>query len=240
MNKKEKNLIDDKEDLEIKKVASKKNNSDTRLLFIVLFALFCFTLMKSLHYINYYFRVKELNKNAEIIEISNKDAYASIINNGTIDKDIDADSFANTEEIVDEEINSIEVKKTKNSTSESGVIYDVKYIIENNDFSENFIATSNSELLVKFSYSYDLENWNYVNSVLTTSSSNISPLIGNTYDIAGLTTTLNVASNQELKLDNKDSNIIYWKAETIFRKVQNADTNKNLKCKFIINYKSSM
>lgn len=236
MNKKGNN-INCKEEIRIKKV-SNSNKNENKLLLIVLIVLFFLTLFISIRYIIKYQNIKKLNENAEIIEIKNKETNASIINNGSIIKKVNSNTFDDKNEIIIENINVIEIIPNKGSTN-SGIKFDVKYNITKNDFIESKMPTNNSEVLVRFSYSFDKEKWTNINNVITTTNSNISPLIGNTYDIAGLLTNLNVATDYEINTTEKKE-IMYWRSETIFKNLNNNDIEKEFNANFSIEYKSSL
>jgi len=219
---------------------SKKGDIDNKVhkfLLVTLILLFFFTLFISISYIIKYTKESSLHKNGEIIEIKTEKINSTIINNGIIESIINKESFKDKNEIVLENINIIELKP---NTKDNGKIkYDVKYNIYINDFKQNVISTRKSEVLVRFSYSFDNENWIYTNNVITTNTSNISPLIGNNYDISGITTNLNIATNQELSTTNNKATKMYWRSETIFKNNDDFEGNKNFKANFTIEYKTS-
>ncbi len=220
----------------MKKRVEKKSDYSTVLL-LTLILLFGFTFYITLQYIFSYYEKENAIQNGEIVEINNNKISATIVNCGDIFKTINNDAFAGENEIIVENINSIEA--IANNEDNAKIKINVKYNIIENNFSNNLIASNNSEVLVRFSYSYDQENWTYVNNVISTNTSNISPLIGNNYDIAGLNTTLNVASNFEIEVNNKTKTKIYWRSETIFKKLNNNENDKNLKANFAIEYQPS-
>lgn len=219
-----------------KRVENDKSKTN-KVLLIILILLFCFTLFITIQYIIKYQESKVITGNEEIIEIKTKDTSASIINNGLIEKKITTESFGEEDEIVVENINSIEM--ISNEKDHSTIKFDIKYNISKNDFYANVIPSNKSEVLVRFSYSFDMKNWTYINNVISTNTSNISPLIGNNYDIAGLVTNLNVATNFELSATNKREAVIYWRSETIFKNINKIEEVKELNADFIIEYKSS-
>lgn len=218
-----------------KRVEKKSDYSIVLLLTLIL--LFGFTFYITLQYIFSYYEKENAIQNGEVIEINNNKINATIVNCGDIFKVVNKDTFNEKDEIIIENINSIEA--IANNEENSKIKINVKYDISENDFSNNLIASNKSELLVRFSYSYDLENWTYVNNVISTNTSNISPLIGNNYDIAGLNTALNVASNFEIEVNNKTKTKVYWRSETILKKVNDNENNKNLKANFVIEYQKS-
>ena len=241
MNKKDNKksvIYDDKEDKNIEKIAnSKKNDPTHKILLIILIILFVLTLFISVSYIITYKNDKNNPNNGEIIEIKTKSANISIVNNGFVREKIDDQKFLEEKEYVVENINTIELIPTDDENNK--VNYDIKYNIIKNDFKLNNIPSNNSEVLVKFSYSYDKEEWLYVNNVISTTNSNISPLIGNNYDIAGMLTTLNVATNVELATNDKKTSKIYWRSETIFKNLEEVTESKEFNANFNIEYKSN-
>ncbi len=238
MNKKvgtNKKKYDDTEDLEIKEVAYFKNSSQVILLF-VLIILFGFTLFSSLVFIGKYYR--DDNKNAEVIEINNKNSRILITSLDDIDKKVLASDLESKEDIVLENTSNITFK-TNSSAKEAGkIFFDVKYNILENNFYNNLIATNDSDLLVRFSYSFDNENWTYVNNVISTDSSNLSPLMGNYYDIAGLNTNLSIETNYELTTNPGEEKTMYWKSETIIKNANN-NIDKSIKANFKVEYKEN-
>ena len=231
-----KNKYDDKEDLEIKKVAYTNSKSQTFLfyslviIFIIMLCYMTYTITN--HYIN------KKQRKTEVIEVNYNKNKVMIINNGQIKESINNDSFANTEnEIVIERINSIELISNKNATEKPRISYNVKYKINKNTFNRNLYSTSNSNLLVKFSYSLDCENWTYINNVISTPDSTINPLVGNFYDIAGYETTLNVITNLRLEAEKNGSNKVYWRSETVFKKLDSKNIDDVLDANFMIEYK---
>lgn len=208
------------------------------LLLIILVMLFCFTFYITVQYvISYHVNENDRDKNSEIIEISNKSINGTIVNCGDIKEVLNKESFTNEKEMVVEKINTLEVKA--NTLEDTTIKVNIKYNIIENNFQSNLIATNKSPVLVRFSYSYDLEEWQYINNVISTNSSNISPLIGNNYDIAGLITTLNVATNFEVKVNSKDNTKLYWRSETIFKNSDELETDKNFAANFTIEYQSN-
>lgn len=217
MNKRElevkKSKYDDKEDIEIKKIAYSKNNNILLyiLMFIFIFAL-CFTTSKIVSkYINKY------RNNTEIVEISKYKNRVLIVNNGEIKETIDNNSFKQNDEIVIEKINTIEYIPNKNATEDNSILYDIKYSINENSFKRNLVSNKKSQVLVRFSYSIDGKTWNYINNVISTTNSTLDSLIGNYYDISGLITNLNIITGKKLDIEN-NVNKVYWRSETIFQK----------------------
>lgn len=207
------------------------------VLLVTLILLFGFTFYITVQYVVSFYMKENTYNEGEIIKIDNKNISAAILNEGEILETINNNSFTNKDEIIIEKINSIEA--IANNDEKTEIKINVKYNILENDFTNNLIATNKSEALVRFSYSYDLDNWTYINNVISTNSSNISPLIGNNYDIAGLKKTLNVARNFSLEVNNKTKSKIYWRSETIFKKINDNEKDKNYKANFTIEYQAS-
>lgn len=220
------------------KKADNRQNDSNRLLVIILMILFVFTLFITFFYIIKYKSLNIKLDNLEIIEITTTDTRASIINDGIIKQEINKDSFVQSNEIIVEKIDVVEIIPTNKNDDET-IKFDIKYDITKNGFNKNLLSNNKSEVLVKFSYSYDKENWKYINNVISTNTSNISPLIGNTYDISGIIATLKVATNYKFSLNENKSNKMYWRSETIFKKVNDNKEVKNLEANFTIEYKSS-
>ena len=219
-----------------KKVEENKENVTNEnlnpFLLITLILLFCITLFISVKYIVKYHEGKKLNGTEQRIEIKTKDANASIIKNGMIEQVITNDSFKEEDEIILEKVNIIEM--ISNNDNENDISFNIKYDIIENDFKMNTNASNKSEVLVRFSYSYDNETWTYVNNALSTNNSNIMPLIGNNYDIAGLVTTLNIATDYKLSATNKEITKMYWRSETIFKNVNSSKKDRAFKANFTI------
>lgn len=207
------------------------------VLLVTLILLFGLTFYITVQYVVSFYMKENTYNEGEIIKIDNKNISAAILNDGEILETVNKSSFTNKDEIIIEKVNSIEA--IANNDEKTEIKINVKYNILENDFTNNLIATNKSEALVRFSYSYDLDNWTYINNVISTNSSNISPLIGNNYDIAGLKTTLNVARNFSLEVNNKTKSKIYWRSETIFKKINDNENDKNYKANFTIEYQAS-
>lgn len=239
MNKKvttiQKKRYDDQEDLEIKKIAYLKTNSQ-KVLFCVLLVLFGIMLGTAILSITKYYSQK---RNNSIIEISNSNNKITIVNNETISKTIHKSLFTNDKEIVLENIDTLELIANKDNDTNSVIQYNVKYNIIKNEFWNNLFANSDSEVLVRFSYSLDGKNWNYINNVLSTANSTINPLVGNYYDVAGLETKIRVATNYELAVEPGEAKKIYWRSETIFQKGKNIDSEKKYNASFKIEYQDN-
>ena len=60
--------------------------------------------------------------------------------------------------------------------------------------------------------------------------------MGKAYDISGIKDNLKVATNATIEAKDGESNIIYWKSETIFKKKNNKSINNNFKANFKIDY----
>lgn len=215
-----------------KRVENVNEEKTNVFLLTTLILLFCLTLFISIRYIIKYHENRELNGNEKLIEIETKEAKVSIINNGTIKQTITSESFNDKKEIIIENTNIIEM--ISNNANENSISFDIKYDIIKNDFKMNNITSNKSDILVKFSYSYDNENWTYVNNVISTNTSNIIPLTGNNYDVAGLITTLNVATDFELSATNKKAKKMYWRSETIFKNVNSINSTKEFEANFTI------
>lgn len=230
---------DDIEDLEIKKVAYEKNNSQKILLY-ALTTLFFIMLSISIIFINNYYKNKnQSSKDSEFIEINNYKNNALITNHGEINKKITKDSFEEDEDLVIERINSIELLTNKNAKKDGVITFDVKYKLLKNSFNRNEYAHNNSNLLVRFSYSFDNEEWTYVKNVISTSNSTLSPLMGNYYDVAGINSVLKVATNYELTSKPGESIKMYWRSETIIKNNQNSEVTNELVANFEIEYKNN-
>ena len=210
----------------------KQNKNSNKFLLITLTLLFMLTLYISIQYIVKYYNSQKLNNVDQIIEVKTKDTKVSIVNNGTIEKIITKDAFIKDKEIIIENIDSIEIMP--NNKNESKTTFDIKYEILENHFKLNNSPSNKSEVLVRFSYSYDKENWTYVNNVISTNTNNIMPLTGNIYDVAGIATTLNVATDYELVSTNKETKKMYWRSETIFKNINNITEEKTFKANFTI------
>lgn len=242
MNKKgfENNVkYDDKEDLEIRKVAYFKSNS-SKILLIFLICLFIVMLMASFTFINSYY-TKEENNNVEgeVIEINNSKNKVLIINNGIIKENINYEYFSNKNQVIIEKINKIEFN-TNEGVSDNGIFsFDIRYDILENDFKRSDYSNNDSPLLVRFAYSYDSEEWTYLNNAISIDNSNITPLMGSVYDIAGIKSNLKVITNYEISLEPGESKIMYWKCETIFNNARNEKTNNNLEAEFKIQYQDN-
>lgn len=208
------------------------------VLLTILIILFCLTFyITAQNVIKYYINQKELEKNNEVIKISNKKSNVTIVNSGDIKETISKNSFNNNDEYVVEKINYIEA--IGNNKEDSTFKINLKYNILENEFQNNMIATNKSEVLVRFSYSYDNDNWTYLNNVISTNSSNISPLIGNYYDIAGLITNLNIVTDYEIEISGEKKEKVYWRSETIFKKINDEDEDKKFKANFTIEYQGN-
>lgn len=231
-------LYDDKEDLEIRRVAYLKNSAQKFLLCSIIL-LFVIMLGISLLFINNYYKSSSRNKyNGEIIEV--KELYNNILinNNGKIEEIITSESFKNDKNLVIEKINTVELSTNKDAKSNGIIKFDVKLVL-NNDFEKNEISTNDSDLLVRFSYSYDKMNWTYINNVVRTSSSTLKPLMGNYYDVAGLQTILNISTNFELKANAGKSSKMFWRAEFVIKNKKDENIKNNLKGNFKLEYKDN-
>lgn len=221
-----------------KQMEKSEKNEKSLVLLTILIILFCLTFyITAQNVIKYYINQKELEKNNEVIKISNKKSNVTIVNSGDIKETISKNSFNNNDEYVVEKINYIEA--IGNNKEDSTFKINLKYNILENEFQNNMIATNKSEVLVRFSYSYDNDNWTYLNNVISTNSSNISPLIGNYYDIAGLITNLNIVTNYEIEISSEKKEKVYWRSETIFKKINDEDEDKKFKANFTIEYQGN-
>ena len=228
---------DGKEDLEIKKVAY-DNNVSQYVLLCMLILLFGLTLYASLVYAGkYYKNKKDGNENAEIIEIKKGNNKVTITNNGTIDKTLTTKDFANGEETIIENINSIELT-SDDYENINNKYFDIRYNITNNTFAKSTVATSEIPLLVRFAYSFDKEEWTYINHAISYNDSNITPLTGALYDLSGLKGNIKVETNYKITLDPYVPIKMYWKCETII-KYNDDNLGKNIQAEFRINYKDS-
>jgi len=231
-------VIDDKEDLEIKKIASLKDTTPKFLLY-VLIVLFCIMLGCSVLFINYYVNSNENNNSIETIEVNSRKNKVLITNNGELDIDITYDSFKVGEDLVLEKISTIELATSKDAKEKGKIFFDVKYDVLENDFKRNEFSSLSSDVLVKFSYSFDNENWKYINNVISTDESTISPMMGNNYDISGIVSNLKIATNYELKSDIGEITKMYWRSEVVFKNKESKKINNNFKANFKIEYKDN-
>ena len=229
---------DDKEDATIKEVAEYKykSNNYSKIIFCILIMTLGFSIANLFISINSYQKSKtDFIPNENAIKIQRYKDNILIINNGIIDENITNDSYDKDGNYKIERIVSIQIESYKNG-EDSNVQYNLKYNILENEFNKNAIPNNDSEVVVRYSYSYDLKEWNYINNVISTSESTINPLMGKTYDISGIKDNLKVATKAELKAKDGESNIIYWKSETIFKNKNNKNINKNFKVSFKIEY----
>ena len=204
-------INNEKEDLEIRKVAYFKNSQQI-LLLVILIVLFTLTFFCSLFYISKYYDAKiNLGNGAKILEVTTKDYYMVINNKGVIDKTINNADVEYNDKITIEKVN----KLTFTAKKASNVTFNIRYNIINNDFERNAIANLNNDVLVRFMYSYDNENWEYVNNAISTTESTLKPLMGSYYDISGLVTKLKVVTNYNLENKTGKDVQMYWKCETI-------------------------
>ncbi len=240
MNKKGTKIYDDKEDKTIKKVAhSRSQNYSNIILLFILIVLFGFTLYCTLVYVGGFYKEKEdLRKSSEIIEIKTNKGNAVITNTGKIERSITGQDIINRENVVLENVTSIELNTNSSSDSDAKFYFDVKYNIKKNDFPYHIIATNDSDILVRFSYSFDNENWTYVNNVISTNDSTLNPMMGSYYDIAGLTTTLKVSTNHVIAGEPGTSKKMYWKSET-FMLTKDSNLDKGIEAEFKIEYKDN-
>ena len=240
MNKKDgkkKKTYDDKEDLAIKEAAYYKSSSQVLLLF-VLIILFGFTLFNSLMYIGkYYINKNKVNNGIEIIEIKNSKNSVLINNEGHLVKQITENE--DNDEIILVNKSSITLETHKDEKEDGIIKFDVKYNLLKNTFLSNTTSKNDSDVRVRFAYSFDNENWTYVNNAISTYESTLSPLLGNYYDIAGLESTLKVATNYELTCKSGKSKTMYWKSETVIKN-KNENIGKNIEAEFKIDYKESL
>ncbi len=238
MNKKGKDSkkYDDKEDLEITKVAKGSENSQM-LLFVVLIFLFGLTLFASLTFIgSYYINKNKQYVNTEYINIDKNKNHVLITNNGKISMALkESDLDTSGEKVIIEKYTAIELKTDRDAKEDGKIKYSVRYNIEENDYDKNVIATNYSDYLVRFAYSYDNNEWIYVNNAISNMNNTLTPLMGNYYDVAGITGPLNVVSKYELSVNPGKSKKMYWKSETIINK--NADNiDKAVRAEFKITY----
>lgn len=229
MNKKG-TIIDDKEDLEIKKVANMKPFS--KLVFYMLFIMFFSMLCSSIILGNFYF-INKRNKN--IVEINEKDQTILITNNGFLQKNINKEDFNKKEELKIEQISSIEVK-----TNEKDIIkFNVVYNILENDFRRNEIASLYSDVLIRFAYSFDNEKWTYINNVISSTESTLSPLMGNYYDISGIKTNLKIITNYNLETQKDKKIKMFWKSELVFKNPDKIKYNNKFNSELKIEHKDN-
>lgn len=214
------------------------NEAKTNSILVILILIFCFILGFTIIFSIKYNNKLKLLSSKNIIQLNNQNIKASIINNGLVDATISDNMFEidKKQELIFENINIIEVKSL--TSEENKMIFDINYNILENEFNINDSPTNKSEVLVRFSYSFDKENWTYINNVITTNVSNMSSLIGNNYDIAGQITNLNVSTNYELILKENEKLKMYWRSETIFKKINDKNKPRKFKAEFTIDHKS--
>ena len=227
---------DDKEDINIKNIASYKESNYSKIIFCILIIILGFSSANLLISINSYKNSKENYVNNEnIIEIKRYKDNILITNDGNINEIINNKSYDKDNTYKIEKIISIQLKSDKNG-EDSKVLYNLKYNIFKNDFPKNVISKNESDVLVKFSYSYDKKEWVTINNVLSTTESTINPLMGKLYDISGIKDNLKILTNATLEAEDGSSNIIYWKSETIFKKQNNNDQSNTFNASFKIEY----
>lgn len=238
MNKKgnkKKDKISVNEDLAIRNVAY-SNNFPSIVLLFVLIVLFGLTLFCTLFYVGKYYK-KDDAREPEVIEITNKKNKVIIKNSGLINKKIDDYDLIGSSDIIIENTDTIELLIDKDS--EDGIMsYNVKYILEKNEFPYNILANNDSDVLIRFSYSYDNTNWTYVNNVIRSSNSNISPIMGSYFDVSGIEDELSIVTNYTIDYNASDHIKMYWKCETVIKN-RDSNLNKNLKANFKIEYLGS-
>lgn len=218
------------------KMKKSSNGVSQYVLLSILILLFGFTLYSSLVILGKYYKEKEIdNKNQEII-VSGKNKII-ITNNGIIDKILESKDFTNGEEVVIENIDTIEII-SKDYDNVIKKYFDVRYNISENTFPANSVATSDSPLLVRFAYSFDKEEWTYLTNVISLNGTNITPLTGALYDLSGITGNIRVATNYDIVPDPYRPIKMYWKSETII-KYSDENLGKKIKAEFKVNYKSS-
>lgn len=225
-------------DLEIKKVAYRKNLSQNILLY-VLVSVFCIMLGTSIIFISSYYQQRMETNNIEKIKITTKMNNLLITNLGEINENITKQNFVNKTDYSIERINTLELENKKDSENNGQIKFNVIYSIYDNEFSRNEYATNDSDVLVRFSYSLDGAHWTYINNVVSTSESTLSPLMGNFYDISGLKTKLRVVTNYELSGRPGEKVTMYWRSETIFKYNKSETINNKYKANFKIEYQSN-
>ena len=219
-------IVDDVEDLEIRKIAYNKKQNNIIIYSLIIFMLISITMV---FYIYSFSRYKNATDNSKI-EFSKENYKILISNAGEINEKITNKSFINKDKIIIERVNKIEVLKKENFNDDK-IFYNIKLNITKNDFKYNEVATTKSELLIKVSYSFDNENWTYINNVLQSQNTTISPLTGNYYDIAGIESEIRIATKKEINLENPK---MYWKIEVFINKTKNQNYENNLKMNFYI------
>lgn len=230
MSKNIETVIDDKEDLNITKVAYKKK-SQKLLLFLLILIFFSVLSITVMYIKRFYNNLENIDNYQEVTKVRDNSGEILVANNGVIDAVINNTSFPNgLDDLVIENIDYMEYTPTEDK--DYSINYNVRYRIYENEFQNN--ATNVGKLFVKFSYSYDKENWEYITNVISTESSNISPGIGRVYDITNETGVLKIATNEKLK-GNKAKKI-YWRSETIVRNSPNFIKDQKLKVNFRIEY----
>lgn len=232
-NIKQKIIYDDKEDLEIKRIAYLKNPFQKYMLGVSII-LFCFMLTFSIIFISGYFQ-KKLDK-PDINDAINTRNNILITNNGEIKLHINKESFVNKNDLKIEKINTIEYDN-KDSKDDNSIKINIKYNILHNKFSRNSYSTTDSDVIVRFSYSYDEEEWTYINNVISINDSTIKPLMGNYYDVSGIEGNLNVSTNFEINASALEKVKMYWRSETVFKYNPDKIIDNNYEAYFKIEYK---
>jgi len=231
-------IIDDKEDLEIQKIAYLKPISK-KFLYVMMFLFFVLLISSIFLGHNYYVNNKKIEGLNEVIEINTRKNSVLITNSGYLEQKINSLSFKEKDNLKYEQISVIELVTDEKSEEKGLVHYDVVYNIIDNEFKANDINTLHSEVLIKFSYSYDLENWKNVNNVISATNSTITPMMGGYYDISGIKSRLNIVTNAELKASPGKKTKIYWRSQLIFNEQKNIKEAKKYKAELKIEYKDN-
>lgn len=215
---------------ELDKIAKKKEPNQNRLVIVAFFIIFVGVCITTYFQVSsYYEREKLLKNSSSIVEVTSKNDKLTISNNSEVPL-IDAKNLAANKvtETTVENNSKLTLEVDKKAKSKSTHLYNIRYRIKKNDY--NYLTTVNEpEVLVRFAYSIDGANWNYVNSALSTTNSTLTPQMGNYYDVTGLQSTINVVTNYEITGESDSEVVIYWKAETLFKHLDNEDNQKTLK-----------
>lgn len=219
-------FIDNDND-ELDKIAFKKVHFVNKYIIFYSFIFVAILICSIWQIYNYVEKKKTYEGINKVVEISSGDSKLEIFNDNFVpDYKTSGIYNENKTEATVQNINRLELSLDKDIKSKIIYNYNVRYRIYDN-LSE-YSIDNNPTLLVRFSYSTDNKNWTYVNNVISTTNSTLMPLMGNYYDITNLETTLNVATNLEIAGKKEEVKTIYWRAETIFKNLDNVNYDLSL------------
>lgn len=231
--------IDDREDLEIKKVAYSKLKYK-KIILILLLIFFISTVISTIIYGVSYNEFTTVSENTiKVFEVTENKNQLVLINSSEIYEKITDISFNKENFKVIETINIAELSIDKGVLKSETINLNVRLKMLENDFKLNDIATNKSPVLIRVSYSYDNEKWDYIKSVLSYNDSTLTPLMGNYYDIAGRKGVINIATNHELSALPGEIKKVYWKLEVMFNKQKVQSSENNFKANFYLEYPNS-